>query len=212
MRWKLYRLLVSYNGTRFYGKKGEGLNLLQRQRSKSAPLLIPEIKDYELESKLELHTSDFIRIHDVFTLLYVHFNQPDKVGFRVTPKFPFINSQSTISTYLYDPKNPDREGKILVGLQAKYSQKQHIATYNGVFIREEQKGKKFPFERRKIKQLIQESGLTKAGTTLRIRRAFYVTSSDGRVFKISLDFNWLLPRLNNDFFSQIEVEYTGKYT
>ncbi len=211
MRWQLYRLLVTHNGIRFYGKKGEGLNLLQRYLSKTAPSLSAEIEGFELESKFDIRTDNFPLINKVFGEMFTHFQKPQKKGHFLTPQFQVLNSQSTISTYLHKKGSPREEGKILVGLQAKYSSKQLVEQRGNVLVRREQKGTPFAFNRQRVRELIHVNELIKSGQDLRIRRAFYITSSSGRVFKISLDFNWPLPQINGAFFAQLEVEYTGRY-
>jgi hypothetical protein len=207
LRWQLYRTLVNSNATRFYGKKGEALNLLQRARSKNAPLIRNELKGYEIEGKLDILT-DLQQSSRLVSQLYRHFDQEDH-DFIITPGFSSTNSQSTMGTYVIDPRHPGIEGKMLVGLEAKYSTKMVSAEdSNGVLVRHEEKGDRFEYNRQKAREIMK--GMEIAGKTQRIRRAFYLSSREtGRVYKLSIDYNWKLPIQEKDFFSQLEVEYTG---
>lgn len=207
LRWQLYRTLVASNGTRFYGKKGEALNLLQRLRSKNAPPIRNELKEHEVESKLDILT-DLQHASRLVSQLYNHFDQDDG-NFVITPHFGWVNSQSVMGTYVLDPHDPNREGKLLVGLDAKYSTRKLLAEdSNGVLVRQEDKGSRFEYSRQQAREAMQDMQI--AGKTQRIRRAFYLSSKiTGRVYKLSVDFNWKLPIQEDDFFSQLEVEYTG---
>jgi len=207
LRWQLYRTLVDSNATRFYGKKGEALNLLQRKRSKNAPPIKNELQEHEVESKIDILT-DLQHASRLVSQLYRHFDQEDGV-FTITPGFDWVNSQSVMGTYVVDPNDTIREGKLLVGLEAKYSTKRTVAEdSNGVLVRQEDKGSRFEFNRQKAREALR--GMETAGKTQRIRRAFYLSSKEtGRVYKLSIDFNWKLPIQEDDFFSQLEVEYTG---
>lgn len=207
LRWQLYRTLVDTNATRFYGKKGEALNLLQRARSKNAPPIRNELKGYEIEGKLDILT-DLQQASRLVSQLYRHFDQEDH-DFIITPGFSSTNSQSTMGTYVIDPEHPSIEGKMLVGLEAKYSTKMvSVEDSNGVLVRHEEKGERFEYNRQKAREVMK--GMEIAGKTQRIRRAFYLSSREtGRVYKLSIDYNWKLPVQENDFFSQLEVEYTG---
>lgn len=207
LRWQLYRTLVASNGTRFYGKKGEALNLLQRLRSKNAPPIRNELKEYEVESKLDILT-DLQHASRLVSQLYNHFDQDDG-NFVITPHFGWVNSQSVMGTYVLDPHDPNREGKLLVGLDAKYSTKRLLAEdSNGVLVRQEDKGSRFEYSRQQAREAMLDMQI--AGKTQRIRRASYLSSkTTGRVYKLAVDFNWKLPIQEDDFFSQLEVEYTG---
>lgn len=207
LRWQLYRTLVQSNATRFYGKKGEALNLLQRARSKNAPPIRNELKGYEIEGKLDILT-DLQQSSRLVSQLYRHFDQEDD-DFIITPGFSSTNSQSTMGTYVLDRDHPGIEGKMLVGLEAKYSTKMvSEEDSNGVLVRHEEKGERFEYNRQKAREVMKGKDI--AGKTQRLRRAFYLSSKEsGRVYKLSIDYNWKLPIQENDFFSQLEVEYTG---
>ncbi len=206
LRLQLYRILVAHNATRFYGKKGEALNLLQRLRSVDAPGVSNELKGLEIETKFDL-SSDLQRSSALVSQLYQYFDGVS-TGYMITPGFRYVNSQSTMATYARDPHNKDREGKLLIGLDAKFSTKQIVSVDHGLIVRKEEKGNRFEYNAKQVRE--QLKGLEKIGKTQRIRRAFYIISQEThRVFKVSIDFNWKLPIQEKDFFSQLEIEYTG---
>lgn len=206
LRWQLYRTLVKNNATRFYGKKGEALNLLQRERSKDAPLIRNELPNLEIEVKVDVLTN-VARTFQFVTDAFNYFNT-DSLSFTITPGFHWINSQSTMARYGRNTTNPNSENKLLVGLNAKYSEKTTLESDNGILVRTEYKGSQFEFNRADAREKMRDTIVV--GNTQRIRRAFYISSQKTeRVYKVSVDFNWKLPIQDNDFFSQLEVEYTG---
>ena len=165
------------------------------------------MKGFEIEGKLDVLT-DLQQASRLVSQLYRHFDQ-DEGNFVITPGFTSVNSQSTMGTYVFDREHPGIEGKMLVGLDAKYSTKMtSVEDSNGVLVRHEEKGERFEYNRQHARDAMK--GMDLAGKTQRIRRAFYLSSREtGRVYKLSIDFNWKLPIQENDFFSQLEVEYTG---
>lgn len=181
--------------------------MLQRKRSKNAPPIKNELQEHEIESKIDILT-DLQHASRLVSQLYRHFDHEDG-DFIITPDFGWVNSQSVMGTYVVDPHDANIEGKLLVGLDAKYSTKKTLAEdSNGVLVRQEDKGSRFEFNRQKARGVMR--GMEIAGKTQRIRRAFYLSSKEtGRVYKLSIDFNWKLPIQEDDFFSQLEVEYTG---
>lgn len=207
-QWQLTKTLARSNAVRFYGKKGEALNLIQRLRSTDAPPITNELPGYEMEAKMDL-MSDVPHVTQFVGDLFTHFDT-DHSQFVITPGFRYVNSQSTMATYLTDPQDAAREGKLLVGLEAKFASKKIVEQdeQTGLFVRTEDKGERFEYDRSKARQALE--GMIVGGKTQRIRRAFYISSrASDRVYKVSVDFNWRLPVQDNRFFSQVEVEYTG---
>ncbi len=208
VRWHITKILARTNAVRFYGKKGEALNLLQRSRSKDAPPIKNDLPGYEIEAKMDLLT-DVPQATRFVSSLFEYFDHEDD-AFHITPGFHVVNAQSTMATYLEDPNDRTKEGKLLIGPEAKFSSKRILEQDDktGLLVRSEEKGEQFSYERKKARQVLE--GMNIVGKTQRIRRAFYISSLvTDRVYKVAVDFNWTLPIQDNQFFSQVEVEYTG---
>lgn len=208
-RWQLNRALVRSNADRFYGKKSEALNRLTMFRKKKIRTAIAnQFQGIEIESKIDVN-SNVEGAFELFHQILGHF-QNDESAFEMIPTFPYVNSQTSINTYGYDPANPDSEFKLMVGPQrAKIGSKDRIDEVNGVHIRtEEKENLKFEFNRQKAREVVK--GKKKTGKIQRIRRSFYILSkATKRAFQVAVDFNWRQPSTDNNFFSQVEVEYVA---
>jgi hypothetical protein len=198
-------------------KKAEGLNFVKwwHDRKYAPPGMVNELGECEIEAKFSLEGFDF----DALLARLRMFAQGSGMAPIISDTvFPYLLATTTINHYW---AKKDAAGVLVEAVKflarggtGKVTMKANSKLVNarlGIIERKEVKGKSFPYPCASLDEAARTSLPTETliyvGYLLRIRKAFWVISPQGRLYHISLERCVANGRSPLD---QIEVEYTGK--